>query len=166
MARDADESDERDRADGGHGLDDGDLPNARRRLLSGLARRLQNPRQLSGDAMDVMAAVLETSDRAKTEMVKMVAREVRNYLEELRLKDDLKELITGHSLEVKLSLSLKPLADAVASSPASASAPPRPRPAGDPGGDKARPARAATVASPTSPGAAADAELDDDGSNP
>ena len=42
-------------------------------------------------------------------MVKLVAREVRNYLDELRLRDDLNALLTGHSLEVKMSLSLKPL---------------------------------------------------------
>ena len=57
--------------------------------------------------------VLETSDRAKSEMVRMVAREVRNYLDELGLKDDLLGLATSHSLEVSVSLSLKPLAEAV-----------------------------------------------------
>lgn len=81
------------------------------RLLSRLARRLGNPRELGGDAMELMGVLLESSDRAKTEMVRMLAREVRTYLEELKLKEDLRELITGHSLEVNLSLSLKPLAD-------------------------------------------------------
>lgn len=85
-----------------------------RRIFSRLAKRLQNPRELGGDAMDLMGAFLETSDRAKTEMVRMVAREVRTYLDELKLKEDMRDLLTGHSLEVKLSLSLKPLADAVA----------------------------------------------------
>lgn len=82
----------------------------RGKLLQGLAKRLQDPRKLSGDAMELAAAVLETSDRAKNEMVRMVAREVRNYLEELKLKEDLTKLLTSHSLEVKMSLSLKPLA--------------------------------------------------------
>lgn len=76
-----------------------------------LARRLMDPRELGGDALELLGTVVETSDRAKTEMVRMLAREIRHYLEELKLKDDLKELITGHSLEVHLSLSLKPLAD-------------------------------------------------------
>lgn len=84
---------------------------ARKRLLSKLAQRLQNPRELQGDAMAVMGAVLESSDRVKTEAVKMVAREVRHYLEELKLKEDIRDLITSHSLEVQLSLSLKPLAE-------------------------------------------------------
>lgn len=86
--------------------------NASRRIFSRLAKRLQNPRELTGDAMDLMGAFLETSDRAKTEMVRMVAREVRNYLDELKLKEDMRSLLTGHSLEVKMSLSLKPLAEA------------------------------------------------------
>lgn len=96
---------------------------ASRRIFSRLAKRLQNPRELGGDAMDLMGAFLETSDRAKTEMVKMVAREVRNYLDELKLKEDMRSLLTGHSLEVKMSLSLKPLADAAAPAPAPVEAP-------------------------------------------
>jgi hypothetical protein len=81
------------------------------RVLSRLARRLQNPRELGGDAMDLMGSILESSDRVKTEAVRMVAREVRNYLEELKLKDAVRDLVTGHSLEMHVSLSLKPLAD-------------------------------------------------------
>lgn len=112
--------------DGDLDADDLDVPpeseHASRRLFSRLAKRLQNPRELGGDAMDLMGAFLETSDRAKTEMVKMVAREVRNYLDELKLKEDMRSLLTGHSLEVKMSLSLKPLAEAV--TPAAAPADP------------------------------------------
>lgn len=78
--------------------------------LSRLARRLMDPRELSGDARELVGAVLESSDRAKTEMVRMVAREARNYLEELRLEEGIRALVTGHSLEVHVSLSLKPLA--------------------------------------------------------
>jgi hypothetical protein len=43
----------------------------------------------------------------------MMAREVRNYLEELKLKEDLLRMMTKHSLEVNVSFSLKPLADAM-----------------------------------------------------
>lgn len=39
----------------------------------------------------------------------MVAREARHYLEELRLEEGIRSLVTGHSLEVHVSLSLKPL---------------------------------------------------------
>jgi hypothetical protein len=88
------------------------------RVLSRLAKRLQNPRELGGDAMEMFGALVESSDRVKTEAVRMVAREVRNYLEELKLKEGLRDLVTGHSLEVHVSLSLKPLENAVASGPA------------------------------------------------
>lgn len=90
---------------------EGDDDTVRKRIMSGLAKRLQNPRQLSGDAAEVLGAVLETSDRAKTEMVKMVAREVRSYLQELHLAEAVNKLMTGHSLEVQMSLRLKPLSE-------------------------------------------------------
>ncbi len=62
------------------------------------------------DAKAVLGSVLDSSDRAKDQMVRMVAREVRNYLEALKLTEDLREFATSHSLEVKASFSLKPLA--------------------------------------------------------
>ena len=75
------------------------------------------------DVRDMASAVLETSDRAKTEMVRMVAREVRNYLDELKLKEDAMALLRSHSLEVSLSLHLKPLApEAPAPAPVTARA--------------------------------------------
>lgn len=83
---------------------------ARGTVLSRLARRLRNPGEIGEDAMDLVGTLLESSDRVKTEAVRLVAREVRGYLEALKLDDYLRELITSHSLEVKVSLSLKPLA--------------------------------------------------------
>lgn len=74
--------------------------------LSRLTRRLL---QGGEEAKELASAVLETSDRAKTEMVRMVAREVRNYLDELKLKDELLDLVQSHSLELKLSVHLAPL---------------------------------------------------------
>jgi hypothetical protein len=73
------------------------------------AKKLMDRRELAEDTKDLMVAFLSTSDRAKTEMIKMTAREVRNYLEELRLKDDLLNLVRSHSLEVSASFSLKPI---------------------------------------------------------
>ena len=61
------------------------------------------------DVKDLASAFIETSDRAKTEMVRMVAREVRNYLDELKLKEDFISLASNHSLEVNMSFHLKPL---------------------------------------------------------
>lgn len=86
----------------------GDADRPRRSRLSRAVRRLMDPRELSGDAVELATSLLETSDRAKTEIVRMVAREVRTYLNEMKLKEDLRDLLTGHSLEVQMSLSLKP----------------------------------------------------------
>jgi len=89
---------------------------AEERPRTGLRRRLGrllNQRELAEDTREVLGGMLEMSDRAKTEAVRLVAREARNYLDELKIKEDLLELITSHSLEVQLSVHLKPLADAV-----------------------------------------------------
>ena len=71
------------------------------------ARRLMDRRELAEDTRDLLYAVVSTSDKAKTEAVKMVAREVRSYLRELKLKEDLMDLARSHSLEI--SIHLKPL---------------------------------------------------------
>jgi hypothetical protein len=73
------------------------------------ARRLMDRRELAEDTKDLLHAVLNTSDKAKTEAVRLMAREFRSYLKELRLKEDLLKLATSHSLEI--SISLKPLAE-------------------------------------------------------
>lgn len=76
-----------------------------------MARKLMDRKELTQDTRELLVSVLATSDKAKTEAVRMVAREVRNYLEALELKDELLNLITSYSLEV--SVRLKPLADAI-----------------------------------------------------
>jgi hypothetical protein len=75
------------------------------------------------DGRNVWNAMWETSDRARTEMVRLVAREVRNYLDALELKDDLKDLVRSHSLEVTASFRLKPIEP---ESPHPAAPPPKP----------------------------------------
>ena len=76
--------------------------------FSRFTRRLLEP----GDGRKVLSAMWETSDRAKTEAVRMVAREVRQYLDALELKEDLLDLVRSHSLEINASLRLKPLPEA------------------------------------------------------
>jgi len=61
------------------------------------------------DAREMLGAVLETGDKAKTEVVRMVAREVRSYLEALELGEDIRDLLTNYSLEVHASFHLRPL---------------------------------------------------------
>ena len=88
--------------------------------LRRLGRKLIERKELADDTRELLGAMLETSDRAKTEVVKMVAREVRTYLQELRVMDDLKDIMTSHSLELRMSMNLKPLAETLGSEDASA----------------------------------------------
>ena len=78
------------------------------------------------EARDLLAAFLETGDKAKTEIVRMVAREVRGYLEALELHKDLHHLLTNYSLEVSASFHLKPLHPEAGPSTVRAGVKPRP----------------------------------------
>ena len=71
------------------------------------AKRLIDRRDIAEETKELLSAVVHTSDKAKTEAVRLVAREVRGYLKELKLKETLVDLATSHSLEV--SIRLKPL---------------------------------------------------------
>jgi hypothetical protein len=62
-------------------------------------------------AKDALVGILETGDRAKTEAVRMVAREVRHYLDELQLVEGLEHMLRNYTLEVHASLSLEPKDD-------------------------------------------------------
>ncbi len=94
--------------EGRAGADAGAIRGVMGRLLGGAEREL-----LSGERLDAakgaIGSVLETGDKAKTEIVKMVAREVRGYLEALEIKDELKELLEDYELEVNATFKLKPL---------------------------------------------------------
>ena len=87
---------------------------AREPRLREFARRiLSDDEERTINAREVLGAVLDSGDKAKSELVRLVAREVRNYLEELGLHEDIKHLLTNYSLDVNASFSLRPLADKV-----------------------------------------------------
>ncbi|MEQ1565236.1 MAG: hypothetical protein ABMA64_06330 [Myxococcota bacterium] len=88
-------------------VDEDETVSNRARVLN-FARRLTSRRDLAEDSKLLLSAFLSTSDKAKTETVRLMAREFRSYLKELRLKEDLLELARSHSLEI--SIHLKPLA--------------------------------------------------------
>ncbi|MED5369833.1 MAG: hypothetical protein VX899_02355 [Myxococcota bacterium] len=96
-------------------VDDHDAPERGERgrrprpSLRGAARRLVEETKTK----DLLHAVLDSSDKVKTEAVRQVGREVRTYLEGLGLDDAVLYLLTNYSLEVKASLSLKPIGDAL-----------------------------------------------------
>ena len=83
--------------------------------LGRLGRRLMGEegegRPFRVDAREVLQSVLEGSDKAKSEIVRVVAREVRSYFEELGLKDDLHHLLTNYAFEIRASLNLRKLTE-------------------------------------------------------
>lgn len=82
-----------------------------RRIMGSQEGGDREGRTILGDAKEVFGAVLEGSDKAKTEVVRAVAREVRTYLDELGLKDDIHNLVTNYSLELRASVNLRKLAE-------------------------------------------------------
>lgn len=88
-------------------------PDAEKSRFRRLGRRIMGDdadgKPLRFDAREVLHAVLEGSDKAKSEVVRAVAREVRNYLEEMGLKDDIHNLLTNYSFEVRASVNLRRL---------------------------------------------------------
>ena len=81
-----------------------------RGIFGRFTRKLRDRKELSEDAWKAVGAVISTSDKAKSDFIRMMGREVRHYLDGLQLTDDLRDLVTSHSLEVRASLHLKPLA--------------------------------------------------------
>ena len=80
--------------------------------LRDIARRLMGDDEDKGiSPREVLGAVIDSGDKAKTEVVRMVAREVRTYLEGLGLHNDLRHVMTNYSLDVNASFSLKPLVE-------------------------------------------------------
>ena len=63
-------------------------------------------------ARDAVAALLETGDRAKNEAVRLAAREIRHYLTELRLGEEMHNLLRDYKLEVHATFNLSPLSGA------------------------------------------------------
>jgi hypothetical protein len=75
------------------------------------------------EVKELFGSVLETGDKARMEIVRLVAREVRGYLEAMELHKDLHSLLTNYSLEVHTSFHLKPLVDRAPDARAEAPAP-------------------------------------------
>ena len=74
-----------------------------------IAKKIFGESDSPPEGRDILGAVWETGDKAKTEVVRLVAREVRGYLDALEIHKDLRTLLTDYSLEVKASFHLKPL---------------------------------------------------------
>ena len=106
-----------------HADDDGFRGSARDGPLGDLASRLlrvgaeavtQTTERLreAGEEVrprDLVSGAVRMTAKGREELVGMVAREVRLYLEKLRVGEELRGLMTDHSLEINASVRLKPL---------------------------------------------------------
>lgn len=81
-----------------------------RRIGRRILGESEDGKSLFGEAREMVGVVLEGGDKARSEVVRAIAREVRNYLEELGLKEDLRNLMTNYSLEMHASVNLRRLA--------------------------------------------------------
>jgi len=68
-------------------------------------------REKSGELhpKDLVSGAANLGAKGKEELVTMVASEVRSYLNKLRVGEELRALLTDHSLEVSASVRLKPV---------------------------------------------------------
>ena len=96
--------------------------------LRGLARRIfdgdreddaasEEHQKEERGTRELLISALATGDKAKTEIVRLIAREVRSYLEALELHKDLHYLLTNYSLDVQASFSLSPKSPSSAETP-------------------------------------------------
>lgn len=98
-----------DEAEAGSEADREGAERGARARIRGVAKRLLDDPVGIEDAKELIGTVLDGSDKARSEIVRLVGREVRTYLDGLGLQDDLKHLMENYSLEVKASVHLKPL---------------------------------------------------------
>lgn len=63
----------------------------------------------SRDAKEILSSLLQLSDKARTETIRMIAKEFRGYFDALEIKEDLHDFMTSYSVEVKASFRLKPV---------------------------------------------------------
>lgn len=63
------------------------------------------------EVREVLSQLLATGNKTRAELIRLVAKEVRFYLEAAELDAMLHDLVTNYSLEVNASLHLKPLSE-------------------------------------------------------
>ena len=84
-------------------------PGTRSRLRHAARRLLEEDTATS--AKELVGTLVSTSDKAKTELVRAVGREVRAYLEGLGTKELLETLVNDYELEVNARVRLRSLSE-------------------------------------------------------
>lgn len=68
-------------------------------------------RRRRAEVREILGQLLATGNKTRAELIRLVAREVRFYLEAAELDAMLHDLVTNYSLEVNASLHLRPLSE-------------------------------------------------------
>jgi hypothetical protein len=90
-------------------LDDSHVDEETQGRIFRFARKLMDRKDLGVDTRELLHSMAVTSDKAKTEAMKLIAREVRSYLDEMHLEDLIHQVLQSYSVEV--SIRLNPLSD-------------------------------------------------------
>jgi hypothetical protein len=88
-------------------MSDNDDKNTRKGLRD-IAKKIlkDDAGEHSLDPKELFSSIVQLSDKARTETVRLMAKEVRGYLEALEIKDDIHEILTSYSLDVSASFKL------------------------------------------------------------
>jgi hypothetical protein len=77
--------------------------------LKGFAKKILGDGDEDGRAKDVVSSLFEMGDKARMETVRLLAKEVRGYVEAMELDKGLNDLVTNYSLDITASFRLRPI---------------------------------------------------------
>ena len=77
--------------------------------IKGFAKKILGDVDEDGRAKDVVSSLFEMGDKARMETVRLLAKEVRGYVEAIELDKGLSELMTNYSLDITASFRLRPI---------------------------------------------------------
>lgn len=88
-------------------------PEKKRPSVRGMVKRIvqdaPEAEKIGTEAKEVFSSLWQMGDKARMEGLRLVAKEVRGYMEAMEIHKDLHNLLTNYSLEVTTSFRLKPL---------------------------------------------------------
>lgn len=75
--------------------------------IKGFAKKILGDED--GRAKEVVSSLFEMGDKARMETVRLLAKEVRGYVEAMELDKGLSDLVTNYSLDITASFRLRPI---------------------------------------------------------
>ena len=88
-------------------------PEKKRPSVRGMVKRIvqdaPEAEKISTEAKEVLSSLWQIGDKARMEGLRLIAKEIRGYMEAMEIHKDIHNLLTNYSLEVTTSFRLKPL---------------------------------------------------------